>query len=314
MDITIVIPTFNRKDLLKITLGSIFHGPMSQTHVIVVDNGSTDGTSSFLDSFVRSHPTVTYTTEKQRCASAARNKGLSLVNTTWVYFFDSDDEFEDIPHDWDKSADLIAFPTRQKVGNSISIRANKPVADPAVHIINGMLSTQSMIFRTAWLRKIGGWNTKCYVWDDWELGARALMSAPKLQWITSKAYHVINVHPDSLTGPSMKSRYKLQLSTLAQILDYTNRTKSPVMANCRKALLFRTFILSGKLLYEGDKKASAICHTFIYENFGRKPSGYKIGWILEQYTATGGRGAWKIALWIITRRTSHEDFADRRIQ
>ena len=302
MDITIVIPAFNRKALLKHTLGTILRGPLSEVPVIVVDNGSTDGTIDFLVSFSATHPTIKYTIESERGASAARNRGLALVETTWVYFFDSDDEFEDIPHKWDDTAQLIAFPTRQKVEDRISVRAYRPVADPAVHILNGMLSTQSMIFRTSWLRKIGGWNTACPVWNDWELGARALMSAPKLQWLTGRAYHVINVHSDSLTGPSIKSRYKLQLSALEQVLEYTRHAESTVAMRCRKALLLRSFILSGKLLYEGDKKASAACHAFMDGHFGKRPDGHKTGWLLEQYTAMGGRGAWKIAVWIITRK------------
>lgn len=304
MDITIVIPAYNRKALLKHALGSILRSPVKDVPVIVVDNGSTDGTVEFLDSFTATHPTVSYETETTKGACAARNKGLSLVKTTWVYFFDSDDEFDDIPHEWDYTADLIAFPTRQKQENKITTRAYKPVTDPAVHILSGMLNTASMIFRTSWLKEIGGWNTSCPVWNDWELGTRALIAGPKMQWLTGRTYHVLTIHPDSLTGPSFKSRYKLQLQSLLQALNYTGTTDAITAARCRKALLLRTYILSGKLLYEGDKKASAYCRSFIQDNFGKKTDGHMAGWFLEQYTAMGGRGAWKIAVWIITRKNN----------
>lgn len=302
MDITIVIPVFNRKALLKHTLDSILRSPMGHVPVIIVDNGSTDGTNQFLESYCQVHPSVTAASEPERSAAAARNKGLSLVKTAWVYFFDSDDEFEDIPHDWDSSADMIAFPTRQKTDNRISVRAYKPVADPAVHILNGMLNTVSMLFRTSWLKEIGGWNTSCHIWDDWELAARALMTHPRLQWITEKSYHTIRIHPDSLSGPSFKSRYKLQLETIRQVISDTANTDSLTASRCRKALMLRTYIISGKLLYEGDKKASALCREFIENNFGKKPDGATLGRFLEQYTALGLRGAWKIAVWNITRK------------
>ena len=302
MDITIVIPTYNRKALLKHTLGSILSSPMNGVPIIVIDNGSTDGTTDFLQDYTAQHPTVTYSVENHRGAASARNKGLSLVKTTWVYFFDSDDEFDDIPHNWDITADMIAFPTRQKVEDRISIRAYKPVDDPAIQILNGMLSTQSMIFRTSWLKEIGAWNISCSVWNDWELGIRALLAHPRLQWITDKAYHAINVHSDSLTGPSFRSRYKLQLEAIAQVLLCINNADTHNAARCRKALMLRTYILSGKLLYEGDKKASAQCRDFIKNNFDKKTSGTAFGLFLEQYTAMGGRGAWKIAVWHITRK------------
>lgn len=302
MDITIVIPAYNRKALLKHTLDSIKRSPMSGVPVIVVDNGSTDGTVEMLDSYTTHNPCVTFVQEPQRSAAAARNKGLSIVKTTWVYFFDSDDEFEDIPHNWDQTVDMVAFPTRQMVENKVAVRAYKPVTDPAAQIINSMLNTISMIFRTSWLKEIGGWNESCRIWDDWELGARALMTVPRLQWITDKAYHTVKVHSDSLTGPSFKSRYKMQLDTILEVIKDTDHTDSHTAARCLKALLLRTCILSGKLLFEGDKKASEECHAFIMENFGKKPAGSKLGWLLEQYTAMGGRGAWNIALRHMTRK------------
>ena len=302
MDITIVIPTYNRKALLKHTLGSIRRSPLGDVPIIVVDNMSTDGTADFLDEYTARYANVSYATESERGASAARNKGLSMVRTAWVYFFDSDDEFDDLPHKWDTSADMIAFPTRQKVEDRVSVRAFKPVPDPAVHILNGMLSTQSMIFRTSWLREIGGWNTACPVWNDWELGARALMAQPRMQWITDRPYHTINVHADSLTGASFKSRYKLQLETMAQLIAESASADAHTRARCRKALMLRAFILSGKLLYEGDKKASARCRTFIEEHFGKHPDGRRAGIMLEQFSSMGARGAWKIAVWIMTRK------------
>lgn len=302
MDITIVIPVYNRKALIRHTLDSILHSPVGEVPVIVVDNGSTDGTSQFLKDYCADHPSVTCISETERSAAAARNKGLAMVKTTWVYFFDSDDDFEDIPHKWDQSVDMVAFPTRQKVENKVSVRAFNPVADPSVQILNSMLNTIGMIFRTSWLKEIGGWNTSCRIWDDWELGVRALLSAPKLLWITDKAYHTVKVHPESLTGPSFKSRYKMQLDTMLEVVKESSRADVHTASRCLKALLLRTYILSGKLLYEGDKKASAQCHTFILDNFGKKPAGATLGWFLEQYTAMGGRGAWKIALRHMTRK------------
>ena len=302
MDITIVIPVYNRKALLKHTLDSIMRSPCAGIPVIVVDNGSTDGTDKFLETYSGAHPTVTVATEPVRSAAAARNKGLSLVSTTWVYFFDSDDEFEDIPNNWDKSVDLVVFPTRQKVESKVKVRAYRPVADPAIQILNGMLNTISMIFRTSWLKQIGGWNTACPVWDDWELGTRALLAKPRMQWITSKAYHTVKVHSDSLTGPSFKSRYKLQLEAIGQAIKDTEKADKHTAKRCQKALLLRIFILSGKLLHEGDKNGSFDCRDFIDYNLGVLPPGTIFGRFLEQYTAMGLRGAWKMAVWYMTRK------------
>ena len=303
MDLTIVIPSYNRKALLRHTLNSIKRSPVAGVPIVVVDNASTDGTAEFLESYCNQNPDVRSVFEPNRNAAAARNRGLSMVSTRWVYFFDSDDEFEDIPHKWDDKAQLIAFPTRQKVEGHVLVRAYKPVSDPAVQILNSMLNTISMIFRTSWLKRIGGWNTDCHIWDDWELGCRALMASPSMQWITGKAYHTIKVHPDSLTGPNFSSRYKPQLETISQVLNDLRNTDSLTQARCRKALMLRTYILSGKLLHEGERKGSILCRTFIDDSFGARPDGWIMGRILEQYTAMGGRGAWRLAIWKMKRKS-----------
>ena len=301
MDITIVIPVLNRKALLKHTLDSILRSPWADAPVIVVDNGSTDGTPEFLEEYCASHPNISMAHEPVRSAAAARNCGLSLVKTQWVYFFDSDDEFEDIPHSWNTDADMVAFPTRQSIQGKVTVRAYTESSDPAVHILNGMLNTISMIFRTSWLKEIGGWNTRCRIWDDWELGARALIAKPNLQWILTQAYHTAIIHGDSLTGSSVKSRYILQLEKIKEILSDLEHTDVSVRTKCRKALMLRTYIISGQLLHEGQREASAQCRSFIDKEFGNRPDGTGLGKILEKYTALGLRGAWRIALRKIMR-------------
>ena len=129
------------------------------------------------------------------------------------------------------------------------------------------------------------------------------MASPSMQWITGKAYHTIKVHPDSLTGPNFSSRYKPQLETISQVLNDLRNTDSLTQARCRKALMLRTYILSGKLLHEGERKGSILCRTFIDDSFGARPDGWIMGRILEQYTAMGGRGAWRLAIWKMKRKS-----------
>lgn len=296
MDITIVIPVLNRKALLRRTLESIKRSPIGPVPIIVADNGSTDGTLEFIGEYVQTNPHVRYVQELQRSAAAARNKGLEMVTTTWVYFFDSDDEFEDMPHSWNQDRDLVCFPTRQKRENRVKVRSYVPTNDPAVQITNSMLNTISMVFRTSWLKSIGGWNADCKVWDDWELGTRALIASPRIQWITDRAYHTVNIHADSITGPSFKSRYKLQLNTIQHVIRDIQKCAPNLRERCNKAILYRVCILRGRLLYEGDKKAAAECTQFLKEQFKGRPNGLLFGKMLEFYTSIGGPGAWRLAL------------------
>jgi glycosyltransferase involved in cell wall biosynthesis len=90
--VTVVIPTYNRAALVPHAVESA----LSQTHgainVIVVDNGSTDGTLRALERFA---DRIQVVVELRRGASAARNRGLADAAGQWVAFLDSDDTWAD---------------------------------------------------------------------------------------------------------------------------------------------------------------------------------------------------------------------------
>lgn len=89
-DVSIVIPTYNRKDMLREAVESCLCCSDISIEVIVVDDGSTDGTgamlsSSFQDSRLR------YVFISHGGASRARNIGIRHAQGTALWFLDSDD-------------------------------------------------------------------------------------------------------------------------------------------------------------------------------------------------------------------------------
>ena len=297
MDITIVIPVFNRKDYIEQTLRSI----PAEYPVILVDNGSSDGSLELITRLARQRAGTTVTVEHTPGAAAARNKGLSLCRSRWVYFFDSDDIFTALPTTWDDTADMVCIPTRQQIGGKPRTRAYSPVKTPHTHILNSMLNTPSMIFSTAFLRQIGGWDSRCLIWDDWELGLRALLMASHVEWLTSKAYHTILIHPDSLTGNSLSSRIDQLTDTLAIAFDDIQRIQPQNLA-AFAALFFRCYIMSGQMLHEGRPDASRRVHEFISSRFSVNRQSHQMGRLLEWAASRGIRGTWRLALWIVNAR------------
>jgi glycosyltransferase involved in cell wall biosynthesis len=88
--VTVVIPTHNRRELLRRTLNSVRAQQGVDLRVIVVDDGGRDGTTDALNAL--DHPDVRVVRHEQsRGVSAARNAGLAQVTTPWVAFVDDDD-------------------------------------------------------------------------------------------------------------------------------------------------------------------------------------------------------------------------------
>ncbi len=84
--VTVVIPAHEAARYLPVTLDSIQQQTSAPAAVIVVDDGSTDGTADVARRFG-----VTVVTQPQRGPGAARNRGIELVTTEYVAFLDADD-------------------------------------------------------------------------------------------------------------------------------------------------------------------------------------------------------------------------------
>lgn len=86
-----VIPTYNRRDLLPRAIESVLAQTFPVEQVIVVDDGSTDGTGEALRRRFGSR--LTWVRQDNAGVSAARNRGLALAQGAYLSLLDSDDEW-----------------------------------------------------------------------------------------------------------------------------------------------------------------------------------------------------------------------------
>ena len=90
MNISVIIPTFNRKETLKRAIQSVVMQSYTPYEIIVIDDGSNDGTKEWLkDNF----PNVKYIYQMNSGVSSARNKGIKFARGDWIALLDSDDEW-----------------------------------------------------------------------------------------------------------------------------------------------------------------------------------------------------------------------------
>lgn len=86
--VSVIIPTFNRSELLRRALESVLAQTMVAQEVCVVDDGSTDNTRSMVE---EQFPQVRYIYQDNRGVSSARNTGVEATTAPWLAFLDSDD-------------------------------------------------------------------------------------------------------------------------------------------------------------------------------------------------------------------------------
>lgn len=91
--VSTIIPTFNRQEQLALALDSVISQTVKLHEIVVVDDGSTDGTQEMLQEFARLHPDVRLIVirQKNRGPAAARNAGIKVATGELVAFLDDDD-------------------------------------------------------------------------------------------------------------------------------------------------------------------------------------------------------------------------------
>lgn len=91
MTISVIVPVFNRELTIARCLQSIINQIVAVDEVIVVDDGSVDGTAEIIKSYQLDHPNIKLVEKRNGGVASARNAGIRVATGEWILFLDSDD-------------------------------------------------------------------------------------------------------------------------------------------------------------------------------------------------------------------------------
>ena len=114
--VSIIVPVYNKEDVLLETLQSALGQTMRRIEVIAVNDGSQDGSQKILDTVAASDDRLKAYHRENAGVSAARNFGLSEAKGRYILFWDADDVLE-------KDACEKLFIAAEKTGADISVGA-----------------------------------------------------------------------------------------------------------------------------------------------------------------------------------------------
>lgn len=259
MDIAIVIPVRNREAIVGRTLDSVASQTYRPLSVILVDNGSVDGSRRVMEQWAQKVNAkdfkVTIVDEPAPGAANARNAGLAAVNADWTMFFDSDDVM--LPEHVERAmkcaekhpnAQLIGWDVDMALRNGSAKRGQFFSSDMHYNnIIHGGFATLRYMAKTDLFRKAGGWNAAIRVWDDIELGARllSLRPAPVMFKVNGKPTVHTFFTEDSITGKSWSGKADAlceDIDSLERLLPKNLRW----IANLKRGQLARVCLKEGR--------------------------------------------------------------------
>lgn len=90
--VTVIIPTYNRVNLISSAIESVLNQTYKNWEIIIVDDGSTDNTKEIIQPYLID-ARIKYFFINNSGACVARNYGIDLSNGSYLSFLDSDDEY-----------------------------------------------------------------------------------------------------------------------------------------------------------------------------------------------------------------------------
>lgn len=134
--ISVVIPLYNKAPHIKATLDSILNQTLLPKEIIVVDDGSTDGSGDIVESF--NNPLIKLLKQPNLGESAARNAGTVAAKGCFVAFLDADDYW--YPNHIDTLVRLInAYPNASLFSTMHEILHGRQVITPHFAFPNGFI-------------------------------------------------------------------------------------------------------------------------------------------------------------------------------
>ena len=225
IEFSVVIPVYNRKSLIRRALESVLNQSYLASQVVVVDDGSTDGTSDMLQS---EYPQVTVIRQEYQGVSAARNKGIVNCRSDWVAFLDSDDEWQ--PEKLEKQALWLNENSGYQICHcdEIWIHNGVRVNQKVKHAKSGgwiflhclplcVVSPSAVVINRIVFHKVGVFDESLPVCEDYDLWLRITSQFP-VGFVNEQLVVKYGGHIDQLSKayPAM-DRYRI--SSLIKLLE-----------------------------------------------------------------------------------------------
>ena len=218
---SVVIPTHNRRHYLRQAIESVLCQSCQDFELIVVDDGSTDGTGAVVAEYSQQYPAIRYEYQQNRGVAAARNRGIVLACGQFICFLDSDDIWKphklqtqlcfarENPHHSIIASDIDSF-SETGVRQRRAKQAMYPVRDGDVlHelLFHNWIQTSTVMARRDLLEDVGGFDESIGQFaEDWALWMRLAAKGPV--HLHPEALVFYRLHADSLTSQNLEAQYK----------------------------------------------------------------------------------------------------------
>ncbi|WP_066291387.1 glycosyltransferase [Bacillus sp. FJAT-29937] len=220
--VSIIIPVYNNEKFLKKCLDSVINQTMSQIEIIIVNDGSTDGSLMILKDYAKSNSKIILLNQENAGQATAINRALNIACGEYIAFIDADDYME---HNMIESlfneaklsnVDLVIC-NWDKVDTDGNILSYHDHSDFDKKIFNRKEIIQEFLLNKKELVEGFSWNKliKRSIFDEYNIRYpnikyediptifKVLTKVNKCKFINKKLYHYVQ-HNNSITNTKSK--------------------------------------------------------------------------------------------------------------
>lgn len=264
--VSVIIPSYNRKNVLERAIRSVLAQTFTDYELIVVDDGSDDDTSNL--ELLKTQKKVHFLRlSLKHGVSKARNFGVSNSKGQWIAFLDSDDEW--LPQKLEKQVNWIKCNPQYRIvqTNEIWIRNGKRVNIPKTHrkfqgdlfeasLLRCMITPSSVMIKHELFNEVGGFNESLPACEDYDLWLR-ICCKESVGLIDENLLKRYGGHSDQLSS-SIFALDRFRIRSLLELLykkPLSEQKRNLICNTLRK----RTKIVANGYLKRGNRK--------LYERF-----------------------------------------------
>jgi glycosyltransferase involved in cell wall biosynthesis len=245
--ISVVIPTYNRKQSISRALESVYDQSFGEFEVIVVDDCSTDGTPETLRA--QNWPRLRIIEHAEnKGAAAARNTGFDAAKAPYVALLDSDDEWKpdklskqvDVLEERGHPDDVVIFGRALRISDYGRMpnpergpRPGEPIFDYLINDV-GVLYPSSLLLSATLARRVR-FDEEMLIYDDPDFGVRLAEATDNFVFL-GDILNLYHIH-EGEDHVSTSNRYHC-------VLDWIERQKHSIDPTWRARILHHTVVRS----------------------------------------------------------------------
>ncbi len=236
--VSMIVPVYNKRDYLRTCVDSLCAQTYTNLEIILVDDGSTDGSGELCDAYARRDPRIRVTHQVNGGVSSARNTGLDTARGDYIFHLE---------------AMLIQFPTLRKKHRFLCqwILNNK-----LGWSVNSQVWRRDIIERHHLRFKDGQ-----KIYEDMDFFFRYTACCQNLRYIP-QMFYIYRQHADSVMHTSNEQELLYWMLCLTRSWNEYLDASCPPAYICAGVVYIRMFV-DVPLRTEADKKRAArIIHSF----------------------------------------------------